>query len=76
MNNPGVCSIVVEELRDMLTQERSARIKAEVRAEELERQLQQAKCQHQECTEELDREQQRTRAMFGPIPDTRFGEID
>lgn len=60
--------MVVEELREMLTQERSARIKAEARAEELELQLQLTKCQHRECTEELDREQQRTRAMFGPLP--------
>lgn len=71
MNNSGVCSTIVEDLRDMLTQERSARIQAECRAAEAESraseissQLQHTNLRLREYTDALEHEVQRAKAVF------------
>jgi two-component system, NtrC family, sensor kinase len=78
MNNSGACSTIVEDLRDMLTQERSARIQAEFRATEAEfrateaesqaakiaSQLQQSNLRLREYADALEHEVQRAKAVF------------
>lgn len=71
MNNSGACSTIVEELREMLTQERSSRIKAESRAVEAEsrsvaiaEQLRQSNLQLRENSDALEHEVQRAKAVF------------
>lgn len=71
MNNSGACSTIVEELREMLTQERSSRIKAECRAAEAEsrtlemaEQLRQSNVKLQQNSDALEHEVQRAKAVF------------
>jgi len=71
MTTSGVCSTVVEELREMLTHERSARIKAEIRATEAEsraseiaEQLQESNHRLREYADALEHEVQRAKAVF------------
>ncbi|MCU0712744.1 MAG: ATP-binding protein [Pirellula sp.] len=71
MSNSGACSTIVEELREMLTQERSSRVKAESRAVEAEsraleiaEQLRQSHLQLRESSDALEHEVQRAKAVF------------
>ncbi|MCU0720495.1 MAG: ATP-binding protein [Pirellula sp.] len=71
MNNSGACSTIVEELREMLTQERSSRIKAESRAVEAEarsreiaEQLRESNLRLRENSDALEHEVQRAKAVF------------
>lgn len=71
MNHSGVCSTIVEDLRDMLTQERSARTQAEARAAEAESraseissQLQLSNLRLREYADALEHQVQRAKAVF------------
>ena len=72
MNHSGACSTIVEDLRDMLTQERSARTQAEARAcdaesraSEISSQLQLSNLKLREYADALEHEVQRAKAVFG-----------